>query len=361
MIVALLVATASSCAFVERADPAQLAEHYAAAVERVNKEHAQKPVAKDEAELAKKLPPAAAQDVEALTSCADSPATRAALARAAEAALELDRLADFDVLSARLAKLAPDDAKKLGVALSRPRFVARGRDGVTAEGLRALADAFDLALDGYADLFGFTNFSKLAGKKLRLDAHLVPKITAPPHFAPEFPYHSQIDFPVIEPAKFESPTAEGQFLFYGLCHELGHVLAMWGDARNEADHHAWAHYTGVAVVEHLSKTRGMDPALRGVRDVKWRSLTSEREELAEKKTPPGMHDRASALALFVELHALLGPKVIGEALNALDAADTNLRINRVRYYDFAEFQRALGATKTGKKNKQKLDARFTMK
>jgi hypothetical protein len=50
----------------------------------------------------------------------------------------------------------------------------------------------------------------------------VEQITQPPQFAPQFPYHSEIDPPVIHPDRFRSPTEKGQMMFYGLCHELGH-------------------------------------------------------------------------------------------------------------------------------------------
>lgn len=344
-----------------RADAAQLAEQYAAAIQRVNEDHARKPVANDEAELARKLPAAASQWIDALAHAPDSAATRTALARAADAALDLDRLADFETLRARLAELSPEDARSLGIALSRPRFVVRGRNGFAPEGLRALADVFDLVLDGYAELFGLVNFTKLPGKKLRLVAHLEPQITAPPHFAPEPPWHSEIDFPLVDAAKFSSPTADGKMLLYGLCHELGHVLAMWGDPRTEEDHHAWAHYTGLALVDHLAREHASEPALKDAHDVRWRSLELERKTLAESKTKAGVKDKDAVLALFAALHELVGPKTIGEALAALDAANECQRVNRVRYFRFEAFERALLATKAGKRERKAIELLFAGK
>lgn len=337
------------------ADAAALAKDYANAVRELNDAHAAKPVAKSEEELAKKLPASASKALTELVKAKEGPELAAALVVAGEAALDLDRMDDFERVRARLAQVAPEEAKKLGIALSRPRFLARGTDGVEAEGLAAVADAFDVVLDGYADVFGLTTLSKVPGKKLRLRAHLVDAITRPPHFAPQFPWHSEIDFPVIEAKTFTSPTPKGQFQFYGLCHELGHVIAMWGDTKNEEDHHAWAHYTGVVLVEELSKTK--HDALKGLRDVRWRSLTKEREELAK---PPDEEEkeRHRVLKLLVLLHDLVGPKAIGAALNALDEAGKHLRVNRVRYYGLADFEKALCATEAGKKKAKEIAAAF---
>ncbi|MBI5363841.1 MAG: hypothetical protein HZA53_11730 [Planctomycetes bacterium] len=336
-------------------DASALAKDYAAAVRELNDAHAAKPVVKSEEELARRLPAAAEKALAALVKSKDAPELAAALVVAGEAALDLDRMDDFELVRARLAQVAPGEAKQLGIALSRPRFVARGTDGVEQEGLAAIADAFDVVLDGYRDVFGITNFSKVPGKKLRLRAHLVDAITRPPHFAPEFPWHSEIDFPVIEAKTFTSPTPKGQFLFYGLCHELGHVVAMWGDTRNEEDRHAWAHYTGVVLVEELTKAKG--EAVKGLRDARWRSLTKAREELAQPPDEEGK-ERHRVMKLLVTLHDLVGPKTIGSALNALDDAGKHLRVNRVRYYSLADFEKALCATDTGKKKAKEIAAAF---
>ncbi len=338
--------------------PERLARDYAGAIAEINEAHAKKSLAKDETELAARLPEATAQLVDKLVAAEDAPATRDALLAAGRAALDLDRVDDFERLRARLTALDAVRAAELGIALSRPRFLARGEDGMQAEGLTAVAAAFDLVLDGYAEVFGLTDFSKVPGKKLRLRVHLVDKITRPPHFAPEFPFHSEIDFPVIDAKGFTSPTQQGQFLFYGLCHELGHVIAMWGDRQNEEDRHAWAHYTGVVLVEHLAKTQPDAPALKDVHDVRWRSLEFERKQLAAKKVVPGGKHVDAVMARFVELHDTVGPKAIGEALNALDAKHKHLLVNRVRYYSMRDFEQALIATKAGKRAKKKVEAAF---
>jgi hypothetical protein len=335
---------------------AALARDYARAVQTVNEGHADRPTAKDERELGKRLP-AAAQKVPALLAkLADSPAVRDALVAAAQAALDLDRIDDFELLRTRLAALAPERADELGLAVSRSRFLAIGTHGMAADGLTAIADVFDLVLDAYRDVFGLDGFTKLPGKKLRLRVHLVPAIERPPHFAPQFPFHSEIDFPVVDAHAFASPTKAGQFLFYGLCHELGHVLAMWGDRTHEEDRHAFAHYTGVAIVEHLAAKKL--PALRDLRDVRWRSLEFERKQLAAKNVKPGPADSDTVFARFLALHDAAGPRTIGEALAALDAAGKHTRINRVRYYAMRDFHQALLATKAGRAAKKAVDAAF---
>lgn len=336
--------------------PGDLARDYAQAIEAVNRAHAERPVAKDERALGDQLPAPARKLPAQLVKLPDSEALREALAVAAAAALELDRLPDFELLQARLAALAPERADQVGIAVSRPRFVAIGTHGMAREGLVAIADVFDLVLDAYDEVFGLDGFSKLPGKKLRLRVHREAKITKPPHFAPQFPYHSEIDFPVVEADAFHSPTKEGQFLFYGLCHELGHVLAMWGDRQNEEDRHAWAHYTGVVIVEHLAG-KGLPP-LRELRDVRWRSLEVERKRLAAKKVVPGPQDADTVFARFLALHDAVGPKAVGEALAAMDRAGKHTRIQRVRYYAMRDFQQALLATKAGRAAKKAVEAAF---
>jgi hypothetical protein len=337
-------------------DPRKLADTYVEAVERINAAHAAKPARDDEAALQKKLPKAATVALDALLK---HPGVQAApeLLRCGEAALDLDLLADFERVRENLQSTSPEVAKRLGLALSRPRFVLRGFDGVEDKGLERIAAALDEILTAYDQVFGFQEWSKVPGKKLRVRVHLVEKITEPPHFAPQLPWHSEIDFPVVDPDGFSSPTADGKFQFYGLCHELGHVIAMWGDANKEEDHHAWAHYTGVAIVEHLAERKD-EPALEGLRDVQWRSLSLERHRLHDGKHPPGRDDRDSVTSLFIAVHDLLGPRAIGDAINALDKEDKRLRVNRVRYYELDDFATALRATPAGKAQAAKLRALF---
>jgi len=340
------------------ADPEKLAREYVSAVEKLNQTQAQKNEAKTEEELAAKLPQAAKRALESLLDVEKGAELSAALVSAGEAALDLSNLDDFEKIRRKLVPLDPAAARSLGIALSRPRFLARGTDGVEIEGLRAIADAFDLVLDAYDEVFGITSFSKVPGKKLRLRAHLVDTIERPPHFAPQFPFHSEIDFPVIDAEAFRSPTEDGKFLFYGLCHELGHVVAMWGDRSKEEDHHSWAHYTGVVIVEHLTGKGQAASALAELKDVRWRSLEKERDLIERAKTKPSVDDDKGVMALLVGLHDLVGPKSIGAAVEAMNASEKGIRINRVRYYRFKDFEEALIATEKGKKKRKDVEKLF---
>jgi len=264
---------------------------------------------------------------------------------------DLDLEGDFDAARSRLAKVDESAAKTLGVLVSRPRFVVRCVNGLEMKYAEHFADVFDAVLSAYDEVFGFAEFSKTPGKKLRVYVHREESIERPPHFAPQFPYHSQIDFPVVDAERLASPTPDGKFLFYGLCHELGHVVAMWGDPQHEADHHTWAHYTGVAIVEHLSQDSKRSKLLADLKDVKWRSLATERETC--KATTPDVGARDGTMALWIALHDELGPRAIGDAINALDRADKRRRVNRVRYYTFDELKGALAnAAKDDKKRKR---------
>ena len=103
-----------------------------------------------------------------------------------------------------------------------------------------------------ASLLGVVVFGTLAGSMLPLALH-------------------KLGFDPASASALKSPTADGKFLFYGLCHELGHVIAMWGDRANEEDRHSWAHYTGVLLVEHLSARAGSSSFLEELRDARWHS------------------------------------------------------------------------------------------
>jgi hypothetical protein len=331
-------------------DAADLAETYAEAIEKVNTAHAVRPRG-TEAELAEKLPAKAAKALERLLGEEDAPATFDALVTAGEAALDLDLAEDVARIRARLAA-SPEHAARLGAALSRPRFVLRGI-GLDDAYLAGFADVLELVLAGYDELYGFAELSKVPGKKLRVRVHLVDRIERPPRFEPQHPFHSEIDFPVADAGGFSSPTPDGKFLFYGLCHELGHVVAMWGDTASEEDHHAWAHYTGVAVCEHVLATHADHPALERVRDDRWRSLAKLREEVAG--VAPGRGSRGAVLALLVALHDAVGPRAIGAAIDHLDERDRRLRVNRVRYYSFRELRDGLRDTLADKAARERVD------
>lgn len=353
----VLVLWLSLVGFASADSPKDLAQTYVAAVQTLNETHAKKPGAESEASLSSKMPRAAISALDALLK-STAKGNVAALLQVGEAALDLDRIDDFEKVRARLLDLSAEDAAKLGIALSRPRFVMRGLDGVKPAGLAAVADAVDEVMDAYHTVFGFAEWSKVPGKKVRFRVHLVSKITGPPHFAPEFPFHSEVDFPVVEAEKFTSPTAEGQFLLYGLAHELGHVIAMWGDANREEDFHAWAHYTGVVIVSWLAEHRKDSAALKELKDVRWQSVEKERARLQAAKASPGRGDRDSILALLFKTQDVVGTQAIGDAINALDRKDERLRIHAVRYYSFDALGKALAELPGAKSKVRELDALY---
>jgi hypothetical protein len=312
---------------------------YVEGVKKVNEEHARKPGKTREEELAKRLPAAASKTLEALLKAKPSPEVLDALEACGEAALDLDLLKDFERIRTRLLKDAPDRAAKLGVALSRPRYLLRGLGGLEAPYLENFAEVFDAVLAAYDEVFGFAEWSKVPGKKIRVRIHLEEKLSRPPYFAPEFPYHSQIDFPVVDGKAFTSPDREGHFFGYGLCHELGHLIAMWGNLRTEEDFHGWAHYTGLVILEKVMEAGKEKPSIARIRDKQWTSLAKLRDE--EKGIDPSLENKKGVLALLLALHDTVGPKAIGAAINYLDAQGKSFRVQHVRYYTFKEFRTAL--------------------
>jgi hypothetical protein len=334
----------------------KLADSYVDAVEKINRAHVQRPGDRTEADLSRQLPKKAISSLDRLLSTEKSEELAEALERCAQAALELDRVEDFDRARDRLVEFDPERAAELGVALSRDRALLIGLGGLEVEYLEHFAEIFEDVLDGYDEVFRFREFSKVPGKKLRVRLHLETEIRRPPHFAPQYPYHSEIDFPVIDGVRLDSPTKKGQFLFYGLCHELGHVIAMWGDRSNEEDHHAWAHYTGVVIVEHLANRRKKPKWLSHCRDVQWRSLKAERKRV--EGTEVSLDDRDGVMAFLIALHDLVGPEAIGSAINHVDEKDARLRIKQVRYYRFKELRDGLQAAIKSKEKRKLMERLF---
>ncbi len=322
------------------AAPDRNAERYVAAVEQINREHAENPGETTEDELAGAIPRAAVVALAELVKMEPGGGTAEALVRCGEAALDIAQVDHFGRIRTRLLEIAPESAATLGQAAVRKRFLVRGIGDLSDGYTERFADLCDAILDAYDEVFGFEEWSKVPGKKVRIRVHLEEAITRPPHFAPQFPYHSEIDLPVVDREEFRSPTEKGQMMFYGLCHEFGHLIAMWGDRRTEEDHHAWAHYTGVTIVEHMAATPRYADLLGGLRDVRWRSLSLEREK-EENRVPPSLDDRVGVLSLFIALHDAAGPEAIGAAFNAMEQGGAGHRINHVRYYRFADLERAL--------------------
>ncbi len=348
--IALLAA--SSLALLPIANDGAVAQAatYCEAIEKLNAEHARRPNGTEE-ELARRLPARAAKALEKLVAMEDARGVEGALVSAAEASLEIDRLEDFTLIKARLG----GEGGQLGAALTRPRFQLRGI-GVDEAYLEHFAEILEAVLEGFDETFGFREFSKVPGKKLRVRVHLEEKIERPPHFAPQFPYHSQIDFPIVDPKELQSPTRDGKFLFYGLCHELGHVIAMWGDRTNEEDRHVWAHYVGVVVCQQVAEEHKKARFMQGIRDVRWRSYDRFKKE--NEGVQPSTEAREGIAALLGALHEEVGPLAVGAAINHLDAKDRRLRINHVRYYTFRELEDGLLETVKTRKARRAVTALF---
>jgi hypothetical protein len=327
-------------------------EEFTKAVEKVNRAHAASPGKAKEADLAKKLPRSLMKGLDGLLAMEPGEAKWESLVAFGRAAADLDLIDDIRRVEKALRgkKGSAEAGAKFGRYISRPRFLLhalRVEDAYAND----FARAFEGVLEAYDRTFGFEEFSKVPGKKIRVLLHREDRPRAP-HFAPQYPFHSAIDFPVAKGDEFTSPTRDGKFLFYGLCHELGHLIAMWGDRRTEEDHHAWAHYTGIVVLEECSK----QPWAKKLRDLRWRSVEKDAGKL--KDTAPSKADRAGVLKLLLTLHRLVGPKRIGQALNLMDEKDMGHRINHVRYYGLRDFEKALLAGSRSKAEKAKIRELF---
>ena len=348
----VVLATTSVCA-----DPERDAQSYVAAVAKINERHARRPGDTTEKELAERIPRSSVGALARLLKEDSSEEVSDALVRCGEAALDLAQLDHFARIRKRLLEGDPEAAAKLGDAVVRERFLVRGIGAFEDGFLEDFASLTDAILNAYDEVFAFEQWSKVPGKKIRIRVHLEEEITRPPHFAPQYRYHSEIDMPVVDAKRFNSPTTKGQMMFYGLCHELGHLIAMWGDRRTQEDHHAWAHYTGVVIVEHMANEAKYKEILSGRGDVRWRSLSLERKK-TENTAPPSTDDKAGVMALLIQLHDTAGPTGIGAALNLMDEKAYGHRINRVRYYSFADLKKALKVVVRDREKRAKVTSVF---
>ena len=333
LLLVLAAAPAAAAKGMSKAGAEQYVASFGEAVERVNRKHLAAPKDATEADLAKRLPRGMLKKLDALLAMEDGEAKWESLAGFIAVAAELDLADEIAKAEKALRKGSPEHAAKAGRYISRPRFLLhalRVEDSFAEE----FARAFEGVLETYDKVFGFAEFSKVPGKKIRVELHREARPRAP-HFAPQFPFHSTVDFPVAKGGEFRSPTPDGKFYFYGLCHELGHLIAMWGDRRTEDDHHAWAHYTGVVLVDACAKK----PFAKNLRDQRWRSLEKERKRL--ESVAPSAKDRDGVLKLLISLHDLVGPKRIGAALNLMDEKNMGHKINQVRYYWLKDLEKAL--------------------
>ncbi len=348
--IVLLLCVPAWAGDVSAKDAEKIVERFEKAVDKVNRAQLASPKADDEDELANKLPASARKGLARLIGMKDGDAKWQALIAYGRQAAELDLEDDLAKIEKALEKAPESERGEFGLYISRPRFLLHAAR-TNREYAEAFADAVDGILEAYDKTFGFKEFSKVPGKKIRVLLHKEER-PRPPQFAPQYKYHSTIDFPIGNDKLFYSPTNDGKFLFYGLCHELGHLIAMWGDRNNQEDHHAWAHYTGVVIVDACVKA----PWAKKLKDRRWRSVDVDRKKTADVE--PSAESREGVLRILIELHDLVGPKRIGDALNLMDEKRMGHRINQVRYYSLAEFQKALLAGTKKKKQKAKIKALF---
>ena len=238
-----------------------------------------------------------------------------------------------------LQELDSDLAARLGHFEASENFLVRvvGADRKWAGAALRLAEA---ARDGYLERFGFTAISKVPGKKIRILIHVDPMHSKSRlYFHPSPPYHGEMRYEVADE---NSLTRAGkQRLVYGFCHELGHMVAMWGQFnRVEDDKHAWAHYTGCLVVEDVYEKLGNEPWPTWTAFQRRASGEARLLKQIEGKTA-GTGSYESILKLFHEIGTEFGTKAYGKAWEWLAAKKRFRRIHHVPYLWLRDLQEAL--------------------
>ncbi len=241
-----------------------------------------------------------------------------------------------------LASLDEPLAARLGDFQESEHFVARvvGAEPKWGKAALRLAEA---ARKGYLERFGFTAVSKTPGKKIRILIHVNPELKRSRlYFHPSPRYHSELRFEV--PSEKSLTRAGKQRIVYGFCHELGHMVAMWGKYRVvEDDKHAWAHYTGALVVEDVYDELGNEP---------WPTWTAFQRKASGRARlvgqvegrKPGTDSYESILALFYAIGEEFGTESYGKAWSWLEKKKRFRRLNRVPYLWLRDLEAALLAT-----------------
>ncbi|MHC4251353.1 MAG: hypothetical protein ACYS9X_19710 [Planctomycetota bacterium] len=262
-----------------------------------------------------------------------------ALAQLALVYSELAWVERIEPIRESLAELDEALLARLGHFEESEHFLVRvvGTDPKWGKAALRLAEA---ARQGYVDIFGFDSISAIPGKKIRILIHVDPAVRAPRlYFHPSPRLHGEMRYEMPD-GKYLT-LAGRRRIVYGFCHELAHMLAMWGEYRvNEEDRHAWGHYAGCMVVEAVYDSLGNEP---------WPTWTAYQRRASgvarlRKQTEgraPGTGSYEAVLSLFRAIGDDFGPEVYGKAWTWLERKRRFRRTNCVRYLWLRDLKEAL--------------------
>lgn len=273
----------------------------------------------------------------------DDPRKRArALAELALLHAELAWVDRIGPILESLRELDPDLASRVGHFEESEHCIARVV-GCDAKWARAAVRLAEAAREGHRKLFGFRSISKVPGKKIRILIHLdASHEGARLYYHPSPPWHSEIRYEIRDEKHLT--LAGRQRIVYGFCHEMGHMVAMWGQYRKvEEDFHAWGHYTGCLVVDQVYETLGNEP-WPGWTSYQRRASGTARLRSELEGQSPGTGSREEVLALFDRVGDLCGTDAYGRAWEWLDGRRRIRRIQQVRYLWLRDLRDGLIAT-----------------
>jgi len=262
-----------------------------------------------------------------------------ALAELALVYAELAWVERIEPLRAQIAELDADLAARLGSFAASKHFVVRVV-GVDPKWGKSALDLAEAARAGYLELFGFSHISKVPGKKVRILIHVDPSIEKSRLFFHPTPmYHSELRYEM--PDEKYLTLAGQRRIVYGFCHELGHMVAMWGKYREvEDDKHAWAHYTGCLVVEKVYDRLGNEPWPTWTSYQRRASgVTRLRKQIDGKTSGVGSYD--AILTLFHTIGAEFGTDVYGKCWVWRAKKKRFRRLNNVPYLWLNDLRDAL--------------------
>jgi len=261
----------------------------------------------------------------------------------AEARAEYDALEEKEdapgmtKLVADLAKKAPDAVGDLGKAIATTHVLVRYA-GVPDEYAKAVAALYEACDASLRKRFGFgCGVSPMEAK--RLHVHL---------FAGEgrnlslWTSPGSTKFPLIVNTMptwergLSPPGKGGPHIVYGLCHELGHVLAGWED-----DRHQWAHYLGSMLLEDVAAALG-EKTWPQPYDYKAEGMARFLAQI--KDAAPDRSTDAGVARILYDAGQAFGPAIWGKAVAWVKTNRQGKPFQATRLYTFDDLRDALLAS-----------------
>lgn len=315
---------------------------FRADIERLNENYSKSKSQKGEETLWKKIPGEFKAIEDKCMKIKHDDQAASALMEVALVYAEIAHVKKTDRIRKLIKKRDPEAARKLGIFKLTDHFLIRGVN-VEEKYLDSAALLFECIHEGYEEVFGITEVSKVPGKRIRILLSVDPDKYERHrlYYHPTPMWHSECRFVMPDPKYL---TAEGGCrIISGFAHELGHMVAMWGKYRErEDDFHAWGPYCGFTLGDYVYDKLGHKAWPQYIPDYKRTDgIKVYKGSMGEE---PGCGDHEAVSRLFYEIGERLGNKIYGKAFAWMEKTGRTRKINNVRYYWLSDLKAGLKAT-----------------